>query len=130
VVSQAPSWHIRGVEPEASQSRAAESDEERKRKRKRLGVIIRVLIYIPLLAFFGWRASEKFLQQRRMADDNFRTAVEQWLQHPPRTIIMPNGEAMPVLELSEQEAVEMGLLPEPEAKPEPEPPEATTTAAN
>ena len=33
---------------------------------------------------------------------------------------MPNGEVMPVLELTEQEAIQMGLLPEPEQKPAPE----------
>lgn len=105
------------MEPGASRDRDEDEGEDRTRKRKRLGVIIRVLIYVPLLGLFGWQAAQKFLNQRRVADDNFRAAVEQWLQHPPRTIVMPNGETMPVLELSEQEAVELGLLPAPETEP-------------
>lgn len=86
---------------------------EAPRKRPRLGVIIRVLIYVPLLSFFGWQAVQRFQDGRQAADDSFRASVQQWLQHPPRTVVMPNGELMPVFELTEQEAVEMGLLPEP-----------------
>ena len=86
---------------------------EAAKPRPRWGLVIRALIYLPLLAFFGWRAYERFANERQIADDNFRASVDQWLKHPPRTIIMPNGEAMPVLELTEQEAKDMGLLPEP-----------------
>jgi hypothetical protein len=86
---------------------------ETPRKRPRLGVIVRVLIYVPLLGFFGWQAAQRARDGRRAADDSFRASVQQWLKHPPRTVVMPNGELMPVFELTEQEAVEMGLLPEP-----------------
>jgi hypothetical protein len=92
------------------------SPSEAPSKRPRLGIIVRVLIYVPLLGFFGWQAAQRFLGERSTADDNFRASVEQWLQHPPRTIVMPNGEVMPVLELTEDEAVEMGLLPEPKSE--------------
>lgn len=78
-------------------------------------IIVRLLIYIPLLGFFGYQAARKTLDQRQIADDNFRGLVQQWIQHTPRTIIMPNGEAMPVLELTQEEAVEMGLIDRPEA---------------
>lgn len=84
-------------------------------------MIIRVLIYVPLLGFFGWQAVQRFQDGRRAADDNFRASVEQWLQHPPRNVMMPNGEMMPVFELTEQEAVQMGLLPEPEPESPPAP---------
>jgi hypothetical protein len=93
---------------------------EAPRKRPRLGLIVRVLIYVPLLSFFGWQAVQRFQEGRRAADDNFRASMEQWLKHPPRTIMMPNGELMPVFELTEEEAVQMGLVPEPE-QPEPTP---------
>jgi hypothetical protein len=85
-------------------------------------LLVRLLIYIPLLGFFGWRAVERFMAERAAADDNFRVSVDRWLQHQPRAIMMPNGEVMPVYELTEDEAVEMGLMPEP-ASPEPAPPQ-------
>jgi hypothetical protein len=94
---------------------------ETARKRPRLGVIVRILIYVPLLGFFGWQAVERYQDGRRAADDSFRASVEQWLKHPPRSVVMPNGDVMPVFELTEQEAVEMGLLPEPTPTPEPAP---------
>jgi hypothetical protein len=94
---------------------------EAPRKWLRPGVIVRVLIYVPLLCFFGWQAVQRYLDEHRAADDNFRASVQQWVQHPPRTIVMPNGEVMPVLELTEQEAMQMGLLPEPTPEPAPQP---------
>jgi hypothetical protein len=113
---RARNWHNAGVQAEQAPT------SETPRKRPRLGVVVRVLIYVPLLGFFGWQAAQRYLDGRRAADDNFRASVQQWVQHPPRTIVMPNGEVMPVLELTEQEAVEMGLMPEPESNsPTPEP---------
>jgi hypothetical protein len=73
---------------------------EAPRKWLRPGVIIRALIYVPLLGFFGWQAVGRFQDERQVADDNFRASIDQWLQHPPRTIVMPNGEVMPILELT------------------------------
>lgn len=107
VALRARTWHSAGVQADPPQT------SEAPRKRPRLGVIVRVLIYVPLLSFFGWQAVQRFQDGRQAADDSFRASVQQWLQHPPRTIVMPNGELMPVFELTEQEAVEMGLLPEP-----------------
>jgi hypothetical protein len=92
---------------------------EAPRKWLRPGIIIRAVIYVPLLGFFGWQAVQRYQEGRRSADDNFRASVEQWLQHPPRTIVMPNGELMPVFELTQEEAVQMGLIPEPAAPPAP-----------
>ena len=101
----------------------ASTSEDSGRKRPRLGLLIRVAIYIPLLGFFGWQAFDKFQRQGDAADERFRTAVEQYVAHPPKTIMMPNGEAMPVLELSEDEAVEMGLIEKPSEAANPAPAE-------
>jgi len=90
---------------------------------RRLGLWIRIAIYVPLLGFFGWQAVAKFQREGEAADDRFRAAVEQWVEHPPKTIMMPNGEAMPVLELSEDEAVEMGLIDKPGEDPPPASPD-------
>ncbi|WP_106395507.1 hypothetical protein [Enhygromyxa salina] len=110
-------------EPQPEPETETEPETRSPRRRPRLGIIVRALIYLPLLAFFGWQATRNFVAQRAAADDAFRASVAQWLQHPPRTIMMPNGEEMPVLELTEQEAIEMGLLPEPgdaeQAQPSP-----------
>jgi hypothetical protein len=96
---------------------AAESDNnnETPKPRRRLGLVIRLLIYIPLLGIVGWQAGQRFLAERRGADDNFRAFVQERLHAmpAPRTITLPNGESMPVFELSEQQAIEMGLLPAP-----------------
>lgn len=89
-----------------------EPANETARKRPYLGVIVRVVVYGAALSYFGWQAAQRFMTERQIADDNFRTSVGQWLKHPPKTIIMPNGEAMPVLELSEDEARQLGLLPD------------------
>ena len=102
------------------------------RKRPRLGIVVRLLIYLPLLGFFGWRAAQRIVTERRAADDNFRAAVQRWVEHPPKSVVMPNGEVMPVLELSESEAIEMGLLPEggrPEPNPQPAPEQEPKPAA-
>jgi hypothetical protein len=115
VALRARIWHSAGVQADE------QATSEAPRKRPRLGVIVRVLIYVPLLGFFGWQAVQRFQDGRHAADDSFRASVGQWLKHPPRTVVMPNGEVMPVFELTEQEAVEMGLLPEPTPTPEPAP---------
>ena len=89
-------------------------------KRPRLGVVVRLAIYLPLLGFFGWQAMAKVQATGEAADERFRASVQRWVQHPPKTIVMPNGETMPVLELSEDEAVEMGLIDKPAASATPD----------
>ena len=92
-----------------------ETETDSPAKRPRMGLVIRLLIYLPLLGFFGWQAGQTFITQRRGADDNFRAYVQAQLRAmpAPRTIKLPNGEEMPVFEMTEQEAIEMGLLPAP-----------------
>ncbi len=86
-------------------------DEAPKRRFGR-GVWIRLAIYIPLLGYFGARAGIKANEDREAADEAFRAAVGEWLEHPPRTIVLPNGETMPVYEITEEEAAALGLVPE------------------
>lgn len=86
-------WHSRAV-----------ADEQPTATRKpRLGVIIRVAIYVPLLGFFGWRAWERFAAERDAADQMFRERVSIWLANP-QTIVLPNGEALPMLTPEQAEA--------------------------
>lgn len=102
-------------------------------KKKRLGLIIRLAIYLPLLGFFGWRAAVRFGEGREAADAGFRQSVSHWLHNPPGVIMLPNGEAMPLVELGPDQAKALGIDPEAETDdpaetgpaPEPEPEAAT-----
>jgi hypothetical protein len=103
---------------------ATDETKDAPRKRPRLGIIVRVLIYVPLLAFFGWQAVQKLSSQRDVADDNFRTLVQQRLDSQLPTVMLPNGEVIPAI--TEEQAIEMGVLPTPSEAPKPEPaPEPT-----
>ncbi len=101
-------------------------DAPKTRRKPRLGIIIRLAIYVPLLGFFGWRAWERFDNEREAADEVFRERVGQWLEHPPQTMVLPNGEALPMLTPEQAEAQGYRLpasfksAPEGEAEPKPE----------
>src|SRR5665809_99044 len=41
------------------------------RKRPGKSVLIRLAIYVPLLAFFGWQAADRALDEREAADQAF-----------------------------------------------------------
>jgi hypothetical protein len=102
------SWHSRRV-----------AAEQPKTKRKpRLGLILRLAIYVPLLGLFGWRAWERFSIEREGADEIFRERVSAWLEHPPETITLPDGSALPML-TPEQAEAQGYELPEGFAEPEP-----------
>jgi hypothetical protein len=110
-------WQSRSVPTDTDTD--ADAEIEKRAKRRRLGLVLRVLVYVPLLGFFGWQAGETFFAQRRGADDNFRAFVHASLHAmpAPRTITLPNGEQMPVFEVTEEQAIEMGLLPAPSGAP-------------
>jgi hypothetical protein len=97
------SWHIRAVVDDAR-------SEVEVRRKPRLGLVIRLAIYVPLLGFFGWRAWERFANEREAADEVFREQVGSWLVNPPQTIMLPNGEALPML-TPEQAAAQGYPLP-------------------
>jgi hypothetical protein len=86
-------WHSRAV-----------VDEPKPKRTPRLGIIIRLLIYVPLLGFFGWRAWERFTSEREAADELFRERVSIWLANPAQTIVLPGGETLPMLTPEQAEA--------------------------
>ena len=84
------SWQSRGVEPDPPQntnaSGAGGGDASRRPSMK---IIVRLLIYIPRLGYFGYQAARANIEKRKVADDNFRVELQRWLSHPPQTIVMP-----------------------------------------
>ena len=126
------SWQARGVAQ-------ADRNEPTSRRKPNLGLLIRLAIYVPLLGFFSWRAWERFSNERDASDEAFREGVGQWLEHPPQTLVLPNGEALPMLtpeqaeaqgyrvpasfkaELGEPSGPSMSAGPEPTPEPTPEP---------
>lgn len=117
-------WHSRAVAEEPKPKRDASSRPSRAGWQR--GVVIRLAIYVPLLVFFGWRAWERFTNEREAADEVFRERVSAWLEHPPQTILLPNGEALPMMTPEQAEAQGYVLPdslkePAPEAAPAPEP---------
>ncbi|HVI00033.1 MAG TPA: hypothetical protein VM869_15050 [Enhygromyxa sp.] len=108
-------WHSRAV-----------AEQPKPKRKPRLGIIIRLAIYLPLLGFFGWRAWDRFTTERDAADEVFRERVGAWLEHPPQTIVLPNGEALPMMTPEQAEAQGFDLpaslaegTPEPAPAPEP-----------
>jgi hypothetical protein len=99
--------------------------EPKTRRKPRLGLVIRLAIYVPLLGFFGWRAWERFSNEREAADEVFRERVGLWLEAPPQTIMLPNGEPLPMLTPEQVEAAGYELpdsFHQDAKRPAPEPP--------
>ena len=116
-------WHSRAVAEEPKRD-----SPSRPRAAWRLGVTIRLAIYVPLLGFFGWRAWERFSTEREAADEVFRERVSTWLEHPPQTLMLPNGEALPMM-TPEQAEAQGFVLPESLKEPAPAPEAAPTPEA-
>lgn len=88
----------------------------------RRGLIIRVLIFGPLFIYFGFAAIQKCrLEQQTEADAAARDAE---IKQNTKTIDLPNGKSMQVIELTPEEAAakygykppEIGPGTPPEAK--------------
>lgn len=77
----------------------------------RKGILIRLCIYLPLLAFFGWKAYQRY-QSEQAAE---RAAPE--LEGTKRVITGPDGKPIEYFEITEEQAKKMGYQPEPEAAP-------------
>lgn len=111
------------MEPGASKSKS-EAAPARK-KSPRLGIIVRLLIYVPLLGFFGWQAAQRFIDGRNVADDNFHVAIDAWINQPREELItLPNGKTGKVRYVTPEQAMQEGLLappPAPAAEHQPDP---------
>jgi hypothetical protein len=68
----------------------------------RRGVLIRLLVYGPILGYLGWHAIERWRAQRE-AD----AAVEQPSEPRKRTVTFPDGSQHEVLELTPEQAEQM-----------------------
>ena len=97
------------------------------------GVLIRLCIYVPLLAFFGWRACEKYKEEQRAgqepkAEQGAEKATLE-IEGRKHTFTLPDGKSVEVVEISEDQARQMGFDPSksgPPSKAEaPAPPPAT-----
>jgi hypothetical protein len=90
------------------------------------GVLIRICIYVPLLAFFGWQACEKYKEEQR-AEQELKAAPE--IEGRKHTFTLPDGKSVEVVEISEDQARQMGFDPSksgPPSKAEAAPPAAGT----
>ncbi len=105
-----------------------EDDGRRKRQRR---IWIRVAIYVPLLAYFGWGALKKYRAEQAGAGATDPAEPQgdgdPFEGLPSSEMTMPDGRTIRVLELSPEQAEELGLAPpdppsmEAPAEPEPEP---------
>lgn len=66
-------------------------------------ILIRICIYVPLLAYFGYTAC-----QRYRAEQAEQTAAPE-LEGRRQTFTLPDGKSVEVLEISEEQARQMGL---------------------
>lgn len=86
----------------------------------RKAILIRLCIYIPLLAFFGWQAYKRYRSEQEV-----QSAAPE-LGGVKRTITGPDGKQIEYFEITEDQAKQMGWQPEP--KPEAPPADAPTPA--
>lgn len=69
------------------------------------GVLIRICIYVPLLAFFGWQACQKYKAEQEAE----KAAPE--IEGRKHTFTLPDGKSVEVVEISEDQARQMGFDP-------------------
>lgn len=68
----------------------------------RRGLIIRALIFGPLFIYFGFAAIQKCRLEQQTADDAAKRDAE--IRQNSKTIDLPNGKSMQVIELTPEEA--------------------------
>jgi len=69
-------------------------------------VLIRICIYGPLLAYFGYLACQKYKAEQAEQND---APVLEGRKH---TFTLPDGKSVEVVEISEDQARQMGLDPD------------------
>lgn len=79
----------------------------------RKAVLIRIFIYGPILAYFGYLAWQKYRAEQAVTDV---PAIE----GSGRTVTLPDGKTVEIVEISEDQARQMGLDPD-EGRSAPEP---------
>lgn len=84
----------------------------------RKGILIRLCIYVPLLAYFGWAA-----YQRYRTEQAEQSAPVQF-EGDKKVVPLGDGRTIEVYEISEDQARQMGIEPQRdrEAAPAPEAP--------
>lgn len=89
-----------------------EDDGRRKRQRR---IWIRVAIYVPLLLYFGWGALQKYRAEQAAAgasaEPDSPEDADPFEGLPSSEMTMPDGRKIRVLELSPEQAEELGLAP-------------------
>ena len=72
----------------------------------RKGILIRLFIYLPLLGFFGWQAYQRYRAEQTVEQDA-KAAPE--LEGRKTKFTLPDGKSVEVVEISEEQARQMGL---------------------
>jgi hypothetical protein len=71
----------------------------------RKGIIIRLLIYVPLLGYFGWHALERWRsEQPGAAEDSAEATVDEKLAPYKKVMTFPDGTKQEIYELTPEEA--------------------------
>jgi hypothetical protein len=77
----------------------------------RKGILIRLAIYLPILAFLSWRAGQKWMAEQQ-PEPTQQDGLEMKLEPHKRTITLPDGTQQTVYEMTEAEAEQiLGPLP-------------------
>ena len=86
----------------------------------RKGILIRLLIYGPIIGYLGYQAVEKFRAEREVTEADAPAApggqdVEDKLEPYKKTIEMPDGSKQEIIQLTPEQAEEIlgHPLPEP-----------------
>jgi len=68
----------------------------------RKGILIRLAIYIPLLSYFGWKAYQRWSATPPPSS-------ESPLEGPRQVFKLPDGKSVEVVQITEEQARQMGL---------------------
>jgi hypothetical protein len=76
----------------------------------RKGILIRLAIYLPILAFLSWRAGQKWMAEQH--PEPTQDGLEMKLEPHKRMITLPDGTQQPIYEMTQAEAEQLlGPLP-------------------
>jgi len=85
----------------------------------RRAILVRALVYGPLLAYFGWRAYERYSTQRaaERREAQRRARIEQVLESQSRPVTLPDGTVRHVPVVTPEQARELWGIEVPASKP-------------